>query len=112
MQRKHGFTLIELLVVIAIIAILTAILIPALHTAKKIATGAVCLGNERSLLTGSILYADDHAQRRTWMDKRTLEFIRFNAEDPSSHSGHYVTSPGNEGIKWLIEHFIERRRLE
>ena len=60
MRNSRAFTLIELLVVIAIIAILMAILMPALSTAKKIATGAVCQGNVRSLATGWVMYADDN----------------------------------------------------
>jgi prepilin-type N-terminal cleavage/methylation domain-containing protein len=59
MNRAKGFTLIELLVVIAIIAILMAILMPALSAAKKQATAAACVSNQRSLLTGWIMYADD-----------------------------------------------------
>jgi len=60
MRNSNGFTLIELLVVIAVIAILMAILIPALQIAKESATGAVCMGNHRSLTTGWIMYADDN----------------------------------------------------
>lgn len=59
-MRRRGFTLIELLVVISIIAILMAVLLPALSTAKKIASAAVCLGNLRSLSTGWVMYADDN----------------------------------------------------
>jgi prepilin-type N-terminal cleavage/methylation domain-containing protein len=112
MDEKRGFTLIELLVVIAIIALLMAILMPALQVAKEIAQGAVCLGNHRSLLAGWIMYADGHADRRRWVDKRTLEFIRRNAEAPSSHSGITTSSPGNEDVQWLLEHFIERKRVD
>jgi prepilin-type processing-associated H-X9-DG protein len=57
-------------------------------------------------------FADGHADRRRWMDKRTLQFIRGNAEDPSSHSGITTSSPGNEDIQWLLEHFIERKRVD
>lgn len=55
-----GFALVELLVVIAVIALLMAILGPALSAAKKMATGVVCLSNQRNLLTGWILYSEDH----------------------------------------------------
>jgi prepilin-type N-terminal cleavage/methylation domain-containing protein len=57
-------------------------------------------------------FADGHADRRKWMDKRTLDFIRQNAEDPSSHSGITLASPDNEDIRWLIEHFIAQDRVE
>ncbi len=54
-----GFTLIELLVVIAIIAILMAILIPALNRAREQGKRAVCLNNVRSLTTAWVMYCDD-----------------------------------------------------
>ncbi|UCD48530.1 MAG: type II secretion system protein [Phycisphaerales bacterium] len=288
MKRRSGFTLIELLVVIAIIAILMGVLLPALNAAKKLAAGAVCVSNHRSLLTGWILYADDydgwlinnracydspdersawvhrpkhadgsnladnpapatitdqdrfrgiqagtlwpyvndvdvyhcpgdnrrstqkpprdcfrsysisyafghvrtgnhgylpykkmsevkgapeyfvyveeehngsrygeneggwhlpcagglndldnpsswtfydplasyhvksstfgfadgHAERHKWRDKRTLQFITTNSDDPSSHSGITLTSPANEDLFWLLEHFVARNRFE
>lgn len=49
MKKEKGFTLIELLVVIAIIALLMAIIIPALNIAKQQAQGIVCLANVRGL---------------------------------------------------------------
>ena len=60
MNTTKGFTLIELLVVISVIAILMAILLPALQVAKESTTCTVCLGNHRNLLTGWILYAGDN----------------------------------------------------
>ena len=59
MGRRKGFTLIELLVVIATIAILLAILMPALHLARDNAQRVHCVANTKTLALGWYIYKDD-----------------------------------------------------
>src|SRR5690242_4714429 len=86
-----GFTLIELLVVIAIIAILAALLLPALARAKLKATNAACLNNQKQLLLGFIMYADDNADKMIYSNP--------SPGQPANIGGGFWPGPYNDSGK-------------
>ncbi len=71
MGKKNGFTLIELLVVIAIIAILAAMLLPALARAREKARRGVCITNLKQLGLALQIYAGDWGGWFPILDERT-----------------------------------------
>lgn len=64
--RTRGFTLIELLAVIVIIAIMAALLIPALSRANEQARATLCRSNMRQVGLGFLMYADDNRDYLPW----------------------------------------------
>lgn len=80
-MKKKSFTLIELLVVIAIIAILAAMLLPALSKARAKARAISCINNQKQVLLGLIMYADDYAGYINLMGANGWRWSAIYAQD-------------------------------
>ena len=99
---NKGFTLIELLVVIAIIAILAALLLPALATSKERAHRIGCISNLKQLMMGSLMYASDFNGNFTapsWFDTSGVSATcdRSGSDDDASWLfPSYISSVGTQ----------------
>src|SRR4030042_2709554 len=100
MVQRQGFTLIELLVVIAIIAILMAILMPALNIAREQARGIGCSSNQKTLALGYIMCADDNdgSVCGGFAENRIVNGVPPWVMPPLENSSGSIVSMGGPGV--------------
>jgi len=99
-SQSCGFTLIELLVVIAIIAILAALLQPALGRAKEKARMTTCLSNMHQIGVAVRLYMDENGSRYPTVSGNTWISFRLGGGDPAPYAN------ATWGLEWATNRLL------
>jgi prepilin-type N-terminal cleavage/methylation domain-containing protein len=102
--RRAGFTLVELLVVIGIIALLVAILLPALHKARETAVRTACASNLRQIHCGVVMYANEN---RGWLPQRYE--VKKRVLTPADIALGSKLNTLEEGIQTVLDRYIGKQ---
>jgi prepilin-type N-terminal cleavage/methylation domain-containing protein len=117
MRQRRAFTLVELLVVIGIIAVLIAVLLPALGKARSQALLTVCMSNEKQLVAALMMYCNDNrgcfpGGPGGYYDNGVLKYtVRLAAWDTEARNPYSCNQDENNGPIWLAKYVGKSKKI-